>query len=282
MLERYLAGKAELLEPCVPGSLIYKDIMEEKARIRSNIRRRSNIGVNAMLRDARRKMNRRKPRSRREIVESLKEMIEAELVDASGEGPRPAQQSERKASVEASGSSQKPPAGSSTPRRPSLDSNTPRKSSLTLPGENNTPRSSLIQSQSPGSVGNLVRKSSLTKDKSSRDTTVKKRVTLPPVEKDSKMTGPKSNKDRHRPLNGPDTPRDRSGSKADLTLPQILEEREETAITRESLNGTPSSALSSAHGRYVKREVQASSDGPTPPSGSAKRLPPLAKVVMQQ
>ena len=299
MLERYLEGKAELLEPCVPGSLIYKDIMEEKARIRSNIRRRSNIGVNAMLRDARRKMNRRKPRSRREIVESLKEMIESELVDTNSEGPRQAQQPRKKASVEASGTSQKPPVGSSIPRRPSLDqyedsrsprrssltllgeSNTPR-SSLTLLGESNTPRSSLTQSGFPGDVGNLVRKSSLTKDKSSRDTNLKKRVTLPPVENGSRATGPKSNKDHLRSVNGPDTPRERSGSKADLTLPQILEEREETNITKESTDGAPSSAVSSAHSRYFKREVQASSDGPTPLTGSGKRLPPLAKVLIQK
>ena len=286
MLERYLEGKAELLEPCVPGSLIYKDIMEEKARIRSNIRRRSNIGVNAMLRDARRKMNRRKPRSRREIVESLKEMIESELVDTNSERPRQAQQPRKKASVEASGTSQKPPVGSSIPRRPSLDqyedSRSPRRSSLTLLGESNTPRSSLTQSGFPGDVGNLVRKSSLTKDKSSRDTNLKKRVTLPPVENGSRATGPKSNKDHLRSVNGPDTPRERSGSKADLTLPQILEEREETNITKESTDGAPSSAVSSAHSRYFKREVQASSDGPTPLTGSGKRLPPLAKVLIQK
>ena len=290
MLERYLEGKAELLEPCVPGSLIYKDIMEEKARIRSNIRRRSNIGVNAMLRDARRKMNRRKPRSRREIVESLKEMIESELVDTNSEGPRQAQQPRRKASVEASveasGTSQKPPVGSSTPRRPSLDqyedSRSPRRSSLTLLGESNTPRSSLTQSGFPGDVGNLVRKSSLTKDKSSRDTNLKKRVTLPPVENGSRATGPKSNKDHLRSVNGPNTPRERSGSKADLILPQILEEREETTITKESTDGAPSSTVSSAHSRYFKREVQATSDGPTPLTGSGKRLPPLAKVLIQK
>ncbi|GFR88524.1 cAMP-dependent protein kinase regulatory subunit [Elysia marginata] len=81
LLEKFKDGQAELIEPIIPGALIYKEQMQEKARIRSNLRKRSTIGVSAMLREARRKMNRRQPRSRREIVESLREMMESDLVE---------------------------------------------------------------------------------------------------------------------------------------------------------------------------------------------------------
>ncbi|KAK7110904.1 hypothetical protein V1264_014703 [Littorina saxatilis] len=316
MIERYLAGNSELLEPCVPGTLIYKDMMKERARIRSNVRRRSQNGVSSVLRDSRRKINRRKPRSRREIVDSLKEMIEAELVEASAEGPqgknhnanasgprgrKPAppvnsNNTQKKPSMTRSGggvggvpgrsfvtdlgqdngprrTSLNNSDGNLTPRRLSLTqndgNNTPRKLSLTLrEGGSTTPHMpSLTQKDLPGNAP--ARKSSLTnKDTSSKDPAVKKRVTLPPIEGDSKAPASKN------------TPRSRSDSKVDISLPQILEEREETMVTKEMSD--LSSAGGSAQNRYVKREVRASSDGPTPPGGSAKRLPPLAKVEVRR
>ncbi|GFO06617.1 CAMP-dependent protein kinase regulatory subunit [Plakobranchus ocellatus] len=94
LLEKFKEGQAELIEPIIPGALIYKEQMQEKARIRSNVRKRSTIGVSAMLREARRKMNRRQPRSRREIVESLREMMESDLVEYTKPAGVPANPSE--------------------------------------------------------------------------------------------------------------------------------------------------------------------------------------------
>ncbi|PVD30366.1 hypothetical protein C0Q70_09630 [Pomacea canaliculata] len=99
MLSKYLEGKAQLVEPYgVPGGLIYKDLMAEKSRIRANIRRRGTLGVGAVVRAARRKVNSRQPRSRRQLIESLREMMEAQLVDVGREGPKKGQGHEGHAS----------------------------------------------------------------------------------------------------------------------------------------------------------------------------------------
>lgn len=45
LLELFREGKAPLVEPAVPGALIYRDLMQEKARIRANIRRRSTVHI---------------------------------------------------------------------------------------------------------------------------------------------------------------------------------------------------------------------------------------------
>ena len=235
-----------------------------------------------MLREARRKMNRRKPRSRREIVESLKEMIEAELVEPTSEGPQPQQTKDgKKGPRVASEPLQKPPGDTS--RRSSLTHSadggaTPRRSSLT--SDSGAPKKT-PHIDTPRYAKDTVKKS-LLRDKPGAGGAVKKRVTLPPLEGSKKDSAAKGNtqsksKTRSKQLDGAETPRGRSSSVVDPALPQILEEREDTLATRES-EGAPSSGLSSSHSRYVKREVAAASDGPTPPSGSAKRLPPLAKV----
>ncbi|XP_055959244.1 uncharacterized protein LOC126832679 [Patella vulgata] len=80
LLERFREGRAPLVLPHVPGALYYKDLMEEKARIRENVRRRTTLSLAEKVRETRRAINRRKPRSRREICESLREMAEAELI----------------------------------------------------------------------------------------------------------------------------------------------------------------------------------------------------------
>lgn len=51
LLERFKDGEAQLLEPIVPGALIYKEQMKERARVRANIRRRDTGNINAMLRE---------------------------------------------------------------------------------------------------------------------------------------------------------------------------------------------------------------------------------------
>ncbi|ESP01902.1 hypothetical protein LOTGIDRAFT_238088 [Lottia gigantea] len=80
LLARFREGRAPLVLPRVPGAVYYKDLMAEKARIRENVRRRATMSLAEKVRETRRAINRRKPRSRREICESLREMAEAELI----------------------------------------------------------------------------------------------------------------------------------------------------------------------------------------------------------
>uniref|UniRef100_A0A2C9KHM5 Cyclic nucleotide-binding domain-containing protein n=1 Tax=Biomphalaria glabrata TaxID=6526 RepID=A0A2C9KHM5_BIOGL len=69
LLNKFMKGQAELIEPMVPGALIYKEQMQDRARIRANIRRRTT--TRSMLVEAKRKINHRQPRSRRAIMATL-------------------------------------------------------------------------------------------------------------------------------------------------------------------------------------------------------------------
>ncbi|XP_041366460.1 uncharacterized protein LOC121381280 [Gigantopelta aegis] len=81
MLENFRAGKGPLVESYVPGTEYYKDLMREKARLRENIRKRGSFGLEQKGVQTKIKMPRvRKARSRREIVNSLREMMDADLL----------------------------------------------------------------------------------------------------------------------------------------------------------------------------------------------------------
>ncbi|KAK7012116.1 cAMP-dependent protein kinase regulatory subunit [Biomphalaria glabrata] len=69
LLNKFMKGQAELIEPMVPGALIYKEQMQDRARIRANIRRRTT--TRSMLVEAKRKIHHRQPRSRRAIMATL-------------------------------------------------------------------------------------------------------------------------------------------------------------------------------------------------------------------
>ena len=81
MLENFKSGKGPLVESYVPGTEYYKDLMHEKARLRENIRKRGSFGVEQKGVQQKVRLPRvRKPRSRREIVNSLREMMDANLL----------------------------------------------------------------------------------------------------------------------------------------------------------------------------------------------------------
>jgi hypothetical protein len=174
-----------------------------------------------------------------------------------------------------------------TPRRTSFDSDHSQQDPFAW--ASGTPRHSLTdgdkrsvaqqQQQRQQQQQQQQIKSSLSKPDKTKDSAAKKRVTLPPlVDKNNNNTNTPKAKDPV--LHG--TPRNRTNSLADvLSLPQIEEEREEDSMRaaaeeeEEEIESKPNTAS-----QYVKREVPASSDGHTP-AGSAKRLPPLAKVGLR-
>ncbi|XP_046349863.2 uncharacterized protein LOC124130870 [Haliotis rufescens] len=79
ILDNFLEGKSPLVDPQVPGAVYYKNLMQEKARIRENIRKRGS-SFNVQHKQKIRNPNRRQPRSRREIVESLQQMLDDDLL----------------------------------------------------------------------------------------------------------------------------------------------------------------------------------------------------------
>ncbi|XP_046573601.1 LOW QUALITY PROTEIN: uncharacterized protein LOC124281692 [Haliotis rubra] len=79
ILDNFLEGKSPLVDPQVPGAVYYKNLMQEKARIRANIRNRGS-SFNTQHKPRIRNPNRRQPRSRREIVESLQQMLDDDLL----------------------------------------------------------------------------------------------------------------------------------------------------------------------------------------------------------
>lgn len=248
MLSKYLEGKAQLVEPYgVPGGLIYKDLMAEKSRIRANIRRRGTLGVGAVVRAARRKVNSRQPRSRRQLIESLREMMEAQLVDVGREGPKKGQGHEGHASSRTSVA------------RPELPSRPPNAlPSLTTEKVGRSPEKS-------------AQKQFMSADKSSDS----KRLKLPP------LTPGKSDGS-----SGGGVVLTKSvDSRSALSMPLIREETEDTGGTQvvdvpaSSGGDEAGPAPGSGQRLYVRKEVQAARGGSSSPGGSAKRLPPLAKVT---
>lgn len=299
LLERFKDGQAELIEPIIPGALIYKEQMQEKARIRSNLRKRSTMGVSAMLREARRKMNRRQPRSRREIVESLREMMESDLVEYT----KPAGVSSNPTELP-SRSSPKPPSPEKKPtnRKGSLIENpllknvrfqeeeksksdsSSRRNSLS----NDTRRGSItgpdVTAAAAASSGNKISKENTEKLVSpSPRRQPKKRLSMPPPEKSGNLVLPAIAETPRELSNvtaasvkkdAPETTAKQSQgntprlSFADLTHQQGGERSGTYAASAGS--GSTSSKL-----EYKRTEVPATSKSPT-------RLPPLAKPELKK
>ncbi|CAL1531757.1 unnamed protein product [Lymnaea stagnalis] len=80
LLEKFRNGEAQLIEPRVPGALIYKEQMQDRARIRANVRKRETL--RSMVNETRRKMTRRQPRSRRAIMATLTQLIESRMASS--------------------------------------------------------------------------------------------------------------------------------------------------------------------------------------------------------
>ncbi|KAJ8313567.1 hypothetical protein KUTeg_008128 [Tegillarca granosa] len=82
MLEWFKDGKVELVNPIVPGAYYYKELMKEKARKRENARKKlaENPSITAKIRAQRKAKPIRQPRSLAAIRESLRQMMEAEVI----------------------------------------------------------------------------------------------------------------------------------------------------------------------------------------------------------
>ncbi|XP_059175592.1 uncharacterized protein LOC131955460 isoform X2 [Physella acuta] len=85
MLVKFEKGEAALIEPMVPGALIYRDQMRERARIRANIRRRSTF--KSMVTESKRRSSQRQARSRRAILQALHELMTEPSDDQQPDGP---------------------------------------------------------------------------------------------------------------------------------------------------------------------------------------------------
>lgn len=80
LLHLFKEGKANLVEPIVPGAQYYKELMLQKAKARESIRRTEEPTSTASLR-AMKRGGRKQPRSLMAIRESLREMMEAEVIN---------------------------------------------------------------------------------------------------------------------------------------------------------------------------------------------------------
>ncbi|RUS91359.1 hypothetical protein EGW08_000876, partial [Elysia chlorotica] len=294
LLERFKEGQVQLIEPIIPGALIYKEQMQEKARIRSNLRKRSTMGVSAMLREARRKMNRRQPRSRREIVESLREMMESDLVEYT----KPAGVSVN-ASQLPSRSSPKPPSpDKKAPSRKGSIVENPLLKNVRFQEEeaaksksnNSSRRNSLKDDTRRGSdAGGTKTPNARRGSKENIDKLVspsprrqsKKKPALPPPEKSgslvlpaiaeaprelSNLTAASINKAARDQPGAQDTSRRSAADRGQA----VGEESLGTEASAGSQSGSASSKL-----EYKRTEVPATSKSPT-------RLPPLAKPELKK
>lgn len=79
LLNLFKEGKAVLVEPSVPGVHYYKELMLEKAKAREISRKNEEMSTAAILR-ANKRNPRKQPRSLMAIRESLREMMEAEVI----------------------------------------------------------------------------------------------------------------------------------------------------------------------------------------------------------
>lgn len=80
LLQMYKDGKSPLINPLIPGGLYYKELMLEKARERESVRKSKGESAETYHKKTRRGRPQRKPRSLLEIRESLRQMMEAELI----------------------------------------------------------------------------------------------------------------------------------------------------------------------------------------------------------
>ncbi|XP_033762446.1 uncharacterized protein LOC117343975 isoform X3 [Pecten maximus] len=91
LLQAFKSGKAPLVEPIVPGTLYYKDLMKEKAKSRELQRKaegKTAASVTSTLRANKRNKPKRQPRSLMAIRESLRQMMEADVIQVDNKSAR--------------------------------------------------------------------------------------------------------------------------------------------------------------------------------------------------
>jgi hypothetical protein len=85
LLQWFRDGKSTVVEPFTPGAVFYKELMKEKAAARKDHPTPVKTSVALTLRANRRNQPPRKPRSLMEIRESLRQMMEAEVIEFENE-----------------------------------------------------------------------------------------------------------------------------------------------------------------------------------------------------
>ncbi|OWF38204.1 hypothetical protein KP79_PYT19415 [Mizuhopecten yessoensis] len=91
LLQAFKSGKAPLVEPIVPGTLYYKDLMKEKAKSREMQRKaegKTVASTTSTLRANKRNKPKRQPRSLMAIRESLRQMMEADVIQVDNKSTR--------------------------------------------------------------------------------------------------------------------------------------------------------------------------------------------------
>ncbi|XP_062574423.1 uncharacterized protein LOC134236258 [Saccostrea cucullata] len=88
LLQWFKDGKSTIVEPFTPGAVFYKELMKEKAAARKDRPPPVKTSVALTLRANRRNQPPRKPRSLMEIRESLRQMMEAEVIEFENENAK--------------------------------------------------------------------------------------------------------------------------------------------------------------------------------------------------
>ncbi|XP_048755918.2 uncharacterized protein LOC125666724 isoform X5 [Ostrea edulis] len=88
LLQWFRDGKSTVVEPFTPGAVFYKELMKEKAAARKDHPAPVKTSVALTLRANRRNQPPRKPRSLMEIRESLRQMMEAEVIEFENEAAK--------------------------------------------------------------------------------------------------------------------------------------------------------------------------------------------------
>lgn len=88
LLQWFKDGKSTIVEPYTAGAVFYKELMKEKAAARKDNPPVAKTSVALTLRANRRNQPVRKPRSLLEIRESLRQMMEAEIIDFENENSK--------------------------------------------------------------------------------------------------------------------------------------------------------------------------------------------------
>ena len=88
LLQWFRDGRSTIVEPYTPGAVFYKELMKEKAAARKDNPPVAKTSVALTLRASRRNQPVRKPRSLLEIRESLRQMMEAEIIEFENENAK--------------------------------------------------------------------------------------------------------------------------------------------------------------------------------------------------
>nr|XP_022306331.1 uncharacterized protein LOC111112810 isoform X5 [Crassostrea virginica] len=88
LLQWFRDGRSTIVEPYTPGAVFYKELMKEKAAARKDNPPVAKTSVALTLRASRRNQPVRKPRSLLEIRESLRQMMEAEIIEFENESAK--------------------------------------------------------------------------------------------------------------------------------------------------------------------------------------------------